>query len=460
METLVQSEGFHQYLILRTGYMDTDSYEMNMLMRYEGKKLLPLELQCKSGEINVSYEISGATTLQLMFQGKEMESEFLQKLFCSLWECYEELEEYLLPIEGMLLQPELIYYQPGKNRILFCYLPGYREEFQQSFLSLVEFCMKRTRHQDSEAVLFIYGLYRLLQEGSMEREELKHYLTDPMAGICPAETSDRPEVSKENLDLQEEQLQESLIGEMENCEIQGVKPESKWKGIREQSLESNISRIKNSGIVRYLYGGLALITFMVTMVFGIRFLVLTHQDTDIKICIITTILTILFFYSMVCSKRVKTETAISQQQPLVQEVLSEEERLSEQFSSSKVSPAGSIGLGETSVLEMPICLNSVIWELESLNNTIANISLNHFPGILGRKLNEVDYVVPEEGVSRRHMLIFQSGEDLYVEDLSSTNGTYINGIRLKPGEPGKLCDGDRLSIGPNLYQVKCNKGLT
>lgn len=51
------------------------------------------------------------------------------------------------------------------------------------------------------------------------------------------------------------------------------------------------------------------------------------------------------------------------------------------------------------------------------------------------------------GVSRRHVRLVRKGEQWYVEDLSSTNGTFVNGIKLPPHELTAINRGDYLRLG-------------
>lgn len=53
----------------------------------------------------------------------------------------------------------------------------------------------------------------------------------------------------------------------------------------------------------------------------------------------------------------------------------------------------------------------------------------------------------ESGVSRRHALIFRSGEDWSLEDLGSTNGTVVNRKKVSPGDPVNLSEGDVIHLG-------------
>lgn len=54
----------------------------------------------------------------------------------------------------------------------------------------------------------------------------------------------------------------------------------------------------------------------------------------------------------------------------------------------------------------------------------------------------------ETKVSRRHARLFKEGERFFIEDLSSVNGTFLNGrLRLTPKTPHLLRDGDELKLG-------------
>lgn len=53
----------------------------------------------------------------------------------------------------------------------------------------------------------------------------------------------------------------------------------------------------------------------------------------------------------------------------------------------------------------------------------------------------------DKGVSRLHAVFLYRDEQIYVEDLGSTNGTRINGLKLVPGKQYRLRNGDELEFG-------------
>jgi serine/threonine-protein kinase len=59
---------------------------------------------------------------------------------------------------------------------------------------------------------------------------------------------------------------------------------------------------------------------------------------------------------------------------------------------------------------------------------------------------------PQTKISRRHARIWRQGSEFMVEDLGSSNGTYIlpvisNTMRLQPHQPQLLTNGDKLRLG-------------
>lgn len=69
-------------------------------------------------------------------------------------------------------------------------------------------------------------------------------------------------------------------------------------------------------------------------------------------------------------------------------------------------------------------------------------STHYHPDIDLSPLDGVKY-----GISRQHAVFIYEDGALYIEDLQSTNGTRINGVKLDAGEKYSLHNGDELEIG-------------
>ncbi len=73
-----------------------------------------------------------------------------------------------------------------------------------------------------------------------------------------------------------------------------------------------------------------------------------------------------------------------------------------------------------------------LWHLEgSLDETkiIIKTPITHFPFTIGRS-KTLDMVVLHSGISREHAEIYKKGSRLYIRDLDSTNGTFVNKQRI------------------------------
>ncbi len=71
---------------------------------------------------------------------------------------------------------------------------------------------------------------------------------------------------------------------------------------------------------------------------------------------------------------------------------------------------------------------------------------------------DLDTDDPEAKVSRRHARISRRDGGYLIEDLGSTNGTFINrGRRLAPGDRYPLKDGDEIIVGKTFLRFRVSK---
>jgi hypothetical protein len=69
---------------------------------------------------------------------------------------------------------------------------------------------------------------------------------------------------------------------------------------------------------------------------------------------------------------------------------------------------------------------------------------------IGRQ--DADLVVEDPEVSRRHAVLRRSGGSVIVEDLDSTNGTFVNGERIR--SPIKVGPGDQVRVGRTTLEIE------
>lgn len=74
------------------------------------------------------------------------------------------------------------------------------------------------------------------------------------------------------------------------------------------------------------------------------------------------------------------------------------------------------------------------------------INLEHFPFSIGRA-RECDFVIDSPDVSRLHAQFEFDHQQVYITDMGSTNGTYLNNNPIQVQERVKLRAGDEINIG-------------
>ena len=98
-------------------------------------------------------------------------------------------------------------------------------------------------------------------------------------------------------------------------------------------------------------------------------------------------------------------------------------------------------------------MTSSSWYLESRLDTrgrVRRAAIRPLPFRVGRQADSDLFLNSRHG-SQRHAELFEQAGKLWVRDLDSTNGTSVNGQRLK--RPKRLADGDVVHFADREYQV-------
>lgn len=122
----------------------------------------------------------------------------------------------------------------------------------------------------------------------------------------------------------------------------------------------------------------------------------------------------------------------------------------------------SSGKGDSSIsLEMPGDLAStMMFSLEGRfrpNGPISLIPIRNAEFTVGRKPDN-SLTLSDSTVSSHHAVIEQVSGFLFLRDLGSTNGTFVNGRRID--EPQRVASGDLIQFGAAVMRVVANTGQT
>jgi pSer/pThr/pTyr-binding forkhead associated (FHA) protein len=94
-----------------------------------------------------------------------------------------------------------------------------------------------------------------------------------------------------------------------------------------------------------------------------------------------------------------------------------------------------------------------MWMLESTPESRDTVVFRLLPGAIKTvgRAPRADFVVDAPLVSRLHCRLTLQDDGVLVEDLESTNGTFVNGRRVRKG---LLASGDMLRVGRMEFAVR------
>lgn len=99
-----------------------------------------------------------------------------------------------------------------------------------------------------------------------------------------------------------------------------------------------------------------------------------------------------------------------------------------------LAPARLLAQPAGTAIALPAAASALLGRSDAVSNFFPDVDLTPFGAM-------------EQGVGRRHARIFLQAGQLLVEDLDSTNGTFVNAARLSPRQPAPLRAGDLLRLG-------------
>lgn len=503
------------YLMIEAGEEGIQAFEVKMLVGNAIEGLLKFRIRRSDEHCQFCYEITSRQPLGRFLETRAISAVQLRTLLLGIAQTLIRMEDYLLSEQQILLEPDFIYidtesFQPG-----LCLLPGKKGDFPSEFSEFLQFLLGKADHQDKEAVVLIYGLYRESLKENYGLDNLLRWLMKEKDGAAvgtpsqyagdsfrnPMGTGAITEFSEETAIFERERFPrtESVREEPGICsEDQKERPKAvQSSGFLNRSKVDILLKIlewllllplaiggvwlwKGTETVQYLTGeGIWIVIAAATLVLVGWFIILfgaaaqkkkekqgsARRAADTKSG---------EFGQRWNSKDVRqqneklgqqgnqvrkkrtTEKKETGEQNSWQMLFAEEEESGQETKSLQTQES------EVSVQE-PECHTVLLWERDKkedgrqllcMNRKDLVISLSYYPFLIGKQENLADFVIPENTVSRLHVRIDQKDGGYRLTDLNSTNGTMVNNRRLEANETVELQPGDLVDIAELHFQFR------
>lgn len=444
----------HNYLILYgEDEINTDSYQVRMLVGNVIPSLLKCRIQGMDGRFLVYFDITSKQALSVLYEEKKMGVEDLRLIFGGFVKAMEDAAEYLMNPGQFIISPEYIYTDIEKQEIYFCMMPGYEKDIKEQFQFLTEYILPKIDHQDQDAVILGYGVYKRAMEDSFHLEHIKEelYKTQGQQGT----TTNKPEQMK----TESEQRKES---EDFNPEEEGFwgNEEINQEFVRDGEKSKRLSLPQKTGVIvlaAILLCGIAAITLM-------GYLPYLETGTILGIIIVLVACVMLFVY---VSKIKKKPGALRQGR--------EEERDKPKGITGKV-PTDQTDQSQNTIKSVVKSTNKPVVKSSQLHadygetvvlsagavsgpaslvskepGELATIYINEDLTVIGKLETTCDAVISLPTVSRIHAKIRKKEDAYYLTDMNSRNGTAVNGRLLLPDEEYQLEPEDEVDFAQARY---------
>ena len=444
----------HNYLILYgEDEINTDSYQVRMLVGNVIPSLLKCRIQGMDGRFLVYFDITSKQALSVLYEEKKMGVEDLRLIFGGFVKAMEDAAEYLMNPGQFIISPEYIYTDIEKQEIYFCMMPGYEKDIKEQFQFLTEYILPKIDHQDQDAVILGYGVYKRAMEDSFHLEHIKEelYKTQGQQGTTTTKAEQMKTESEQRQESEDFNLEEE--GFWENEEIN-------QEFVRDGEKSKRLSLPQKTGVIvlaAILLCGIAAITLM-------GYLPYLETGTILGIIIVLVACVMLFVY---VSKIKKKPGALRQGR--------EEERDKPKGITGKV-PTDQTDQSQNTIKSVVKSTNKPVAKSSQLHadygetvvlsagavsgpaslvskepGELATIYINEDLTVIGKLETACDVVISLPTVSRIHAKIRKKEDAYYLTDMNSRNGTAVNGRLLLPDEEYRLEPEDEVDFAQARY---------
>lgn len=134
-------------------------FDERMLLKKKLKGLLAVEQCFLNGSPWYWYNISGKQSLDTYCRIQNIGIALVEQMIISICDEIEILEWNLLDQRCLVLDPEYIFINNVNGEIIFTVYPGNREDISMQFQQLMEFLLTKLEHKDVDAVHTAYAIY-------------------------------------------------------------------------------------------------------------------------------------------------------------------------------------------------------------------------------------------------------------------------------------------------------------
>ena len=485
MEKNYDTDGFDVYMLL-SDVTCQPSYETEMLQRNHIRGILDMSLRYVDGEGYPCYKVSGLTEyaagmidMDVSFASVSAQQisntshasmsilpEQIMKLFQAVFHAIWELRRYLLVMNDLVLQEEYIFFDNHKKQFVFTYLPGYQISVRMQMRTLMEQCVSRMDHTDRIQADKVYDLYQKIAEEYVDLEDLGTELDQIVFGFNSMEHSEDRFGGSQN-------REKEITGDRsfrQPDEKNGIEMDD--SGRVSENSETHRDEWTDREHHRWIiFKSITIVGMILTFLAGVimaylqyrRYGRVEHTKPLFGICILLAVELLAYIE---IDKRAE-DSRIHEEYPKeylqhkafraqgtedIEDAEPEGDAENLRLFDKSYKMSADEDTADTQVLNTGQPYGMFV-ALSGCNSQPEMVYVTQIPALIGRG-DMADCRLHGESISRVHAKLAYADANFILEDIESTNGTYVNDYPLKKGYPVLLFPGDEVSFGSERYEFR------
>jgi len=409
-EIISRNEFDKSYLLMEKAFPE-DNYILYMLTQNRIAGIPECRVRYLDDKTYLAYDVTDKSSLEKMFADRKMKFEDLTELFYGISKIMHCANDFLLDRRGFLLHPKYLFTDLESGEFSCLYVPQTEDSrAEDNYRPLSDFLLDKIDHKDEHAVSIAYHFYKISKE--------EYFSFDRFIGF----------VEKECLLVQSENRRKEIVqkhSEDVDCAREAV------------TEEVVVAKEPENAPDKCKWGAAAgLLVFCTALLAAYGFIPLLQKYT--LYILVPGLTGIIAAIGLLVHNGVKWYRRRNAE---VYEEPTEPVRVEDYF--------------EDMADDVTVFFDQD--EYLTLKWTEGHFSkeyiMENFPVTVGKMKSNVQAVIEDMSVSRLHARFRKQGNTVYLQDLDSTNGTYVNEKRLPAGEEIIIKRGDEIQFGKIIVNV-------
>lgn len=426
MEISYIKDGNRNTMIIKDIKIEKNDYKLQMVLNNHIEGLVQISVESINNETMLYYDISSKTQMSNMFTRKQMSGKELYIFIKDIKMLSERMSEYLLTLDNIIFDTDLIFFNRQKGKYEFCYVSENKEDYQVNLRTLFDKLLEYIDHNDKEAVLIAYGIQQMTTNADFTLQELLRCAFENIQEY-KKEKSNSEKIRTE--DIVKLDIENKNENSKEKYSIRKKNKKEDKKENRKQNEKESEKENEKRNILKSIAG-----------IFKRKDKYKTEEDLD--------------FFDYLKEEEasfVAEEAGTYKAEGYGEETYKKEIHKSagDYFDNSVKSfctkNSQQFQEDRTMVLINPLLSKDI--KLVAVGTEIPiNIKPSNYPYIIGKSSSSSDFCIDSTVISRVHARITEELGDYFIEDLNSTNGTFLNGEKLEPHKLLPIEIGDKITL--------------